>query len=221
MVHDPDEGIAFPDPFHYTEKAKLLFISWSPPGGSDARRLGTFFHNPKAGDGLRNALFEVTDNVQLTRKSVLQTNEQKLTEFYRNGLYLVPTVFRRCSQGDKDKHPPADLVEHSANTHVHAVLEELVNRQASVNVFLLGSVPIRAFIKLFATQRDGQRLRNTFRNNGVTDCREMTTLEPLHFKFGQSGEVRAWASTWPKPWYKERTKEDLRHFLKWESQHKR
>jgi len=113
------DGIVFPDPLQYTSEVNLLLVSWAPPGKPRAIREKHFFHNSLSSDRLRSRIFNLLAGTRPDLKLDPSQPEQSLKEFYRQGFYLVPTIFRRIKS---DTKPSDRLIEHSSQTHLKEIL---------------------------------------------------------------------------------------------------
>ncbi len=189
------DGIMLPNPSDYAPRVKLLFVSWAPPGKPKAVDEQHFFHNPKAPDNLRtrifNGLTKTGSDFQLDPKAP----EKSLELFYRMGLYLVPTIFRRI----KDDQKPSDsIIVHSSNAHLKQLLYLLARRQGRLRIVVLGETPSRAFAELFQDQEAGKQIASALRRQRpVATARNLTTTRPLSFRIDDS-YLDVWISNWPR-----------------------
>lgn len=122
--------------------------------------------------------------------------EQSLKQFYRQGFYLVPTIFRRVKS---DIKPSNRVIEHSSGTHLQGVLIFLAQRQGRLRLILLGGTPIHAFAKLFEKHEVAGRIAMTLRGRSpVAVARNLTIQQPLSFQMSIDSYLDVWTSNWPR-----------------------
>ena len=202
-VHQWDNSLEMPDPLSFCDRLELLLVSWSPPGGMKARRDRHFFYNPRSKDLLRPKLFTAFKQAgfQGLREA---TPEIALNHFQRYGMYLTPSVFRRCSSNGKDHGPPDDLLTHSILEHVLSITEYSRPRV----VFLLGVAPVRGMLSAFPNKF--HKLRKAYDTFGsVRACRRVLMNSPEVF-IHSSGYTRMFVSYWPRGKGIEYLAEDIR-----------
>jgi hypothetical protein len=205
VVRRFDERTRMPDPLSYVEKLKLLMIAWSPPGGAKARSGFHFFYNAESKDLMRPKLF--TAFKRAGYKGLREaTASDAIENSLRYGLFLIPTVFRRCSRGESDSGPPRDLADHSFRAHAMQVFE-YCNPEV---VFLMGRLPLGAAIRAFP--EDLSILKSCLNvPNEVMNAREKSRKAELYIQSGNA-RARLIATYWPRGRGIDRIAEDARDF---------
>jgi hypothetical protein len=194
-----------PDPLSFVERSKLLMIAWSPPGGSKALSGNHFFYNVKSKDLMRPKLFTAFKRAGY---EALRESDAKegLDNFLRYGLFLIPTVFRRCSKADSDAPPPRDLADHSFRTHAMQVFEYCRPKV----VFLLGSLPLGAAVRTFPEEL--AKLKPCLANpKQIMSARSVSRNHDLYLRSG-AARARLIVTYWPRGRGIDCLAEDVRDF---------
>jgi hypothetical protein len=200
-----DKRTYMPDPLSFAKRSRLLMIAWSPPGGFNAIRGHHFFYNAESKDLMRPKLF--TAFKRAGYEDLREAHPSKgLENFLRYGLFLIPTVFRRCSRGDSDSGPPADLADHSFHAHAMQVFE-YCDPQA---VFLLGRLPLGAAIRALPKEL-GELKQCLGSPNEVKNARELSRKSAFYLESGGS-KARVIATYWPRGKGIDYLSEDVRSF---------
>ena len=183
------EGLVFPNPYDYCSQLNLLLISWAPPGKPYAVQESHFFHNAATPDRLRTRLFNGLSKARPGLDFDPLSPRSSLEMFYRSGLYLVPTIFRRIKN---DARPNTHLVNHSSRVHLQEILDFFLTRQSRLPVILLGETPSRAMGRLFEAQDAGRQILSALRKPNMY-------LYKLHGSLNWRRRTKKWERAAKRP----------------------
>jgi hypothetical protein len=204
VVRPFDKSTILPDPLSFVKRLRLLMISWSPPGGFDAIHGNHFLYNAESKDLLRPKLFTAFKRAGYESLREVAPSVG-LENFLRSGLFLTPTVFRRCSKDNSDAGPPADLADHSFREHVLEIFE-YTNPEI---VFLLGRLPLGVAIR---ASEAFNALRSCLKApNEVRESRALSRKSPIYLESGGL-KSRVIVSYWPRGKGIDYLAEDIRSF---------
>ena len=204
-----DDALQLPNPLEYNSRLEILMIAWAPPGTRVAVNEHHFFHNPKSPDKMRSKIFNIINQVLPDAALDPRNPEISLERFYKMGLYLVPTIFRRIRN---DKNPRTAIVTHSAQAHLLPIVQHLLSSSDSMKSVLFGTTPSRAFATLFDDQDNGRKLGGAI-SKGLAEARKLTKNSPMLFEIADGRFMEVWISNWPRGKGYANLKRDLRRIL--------
>jgi uracil-DNA glycosylase len=188
-VHEWDTTMVLPDPCLGGGRLNLLFVSWSPPGGAHALEEHHFFWSEK--DGMRRNLFE---SIRQAGSEISDDQSDWRDCLIKAGVYLIPTVFRRCSKGNKDHRLPQRLATQSMGNHVAQIVKYTIPRV----IMFLGDVPLKSAMRCYPNNLAGLKSCYDAKCGRIAGCRLFTKERAVNADLFGIDSSELLVSYWPR-----------------------